>query len=82
MNKKFCTRLSEFKVKEASVHDYRLVLCPYRFSYTLTAIYEGAAQTSTEAQSYVIPLLSFELCRAKEAQIPLAIDFGTSNTLE
>jgi len=76
----FITRLKEFKPKEARVHDYRLLLCPHKFSDELTSVYEGDSQPGSEAQAYIIPLLSFEVCEAKEAQMPLAIDFGTSNT--
>lgn len=77
----FLTRVSEFPCREADVRDYRLLLCPQRFSDALTVLYKDANfDLPTEAQAYVIPLLSYEVCVPEDAPMPLAIDFGTSNT--
>ena len=77
----FLTRLAEFPCTEAEVKDYRLLLCPQRFSDELTTLYNSSGSgLPSEALAYVIPLLSYEVCVPGEAPMPLAIDFGTSNT--
>ncbi|MCL2337667.1 MAG: hypothetical protein FWC60_09630 [Firmicutes bacterium] len=76
----FLTRLAEFPCETADVRDYRLLLCPQKFSDQLTAAYNQTTTLPGEAQAYIIPLLAFEVCDPVEAAMPLAIDFGTSNT--
>ena len=77
----FLTRLAGFPCREAEVRDYRLLLCPQKFSDELTGLYNGVGVSPpTEAQAYMIPLLAYEVCIPGEAPMPLAIDFGTSNT--
>ncbi|MCL2343189.1 MAG: hypothetical protein FWC62_04725 [Firmicutes bacterium] len=76
----FLTRLAEFPCGSASAQDYRLLLCPQKFSDLLTGAYHGTAELPSEAQAYVIPLLAYQVCVLEDAAMPLAIDFGTSNT--
>ena len=77
----FLTRRAGFPCLEAKVRDYRLLLCPQKLSDALTAIYNGdGVGLLSESQAYVIPLLAYEVCIPEEAPMPLAIDFGTSNT--
>jgi hypothetical protein len=76
----FLTRRAGFPCREAKVRDYRLMLCPQRFSDALTNLYNGVGSQLSEAQAYVIPLLAYEVCVPEDAPMPLAIDFGTSNT--
>jgi hypothetical protein len=80
-DKLYLTSQEDFPYKEGTVNDHYLMLCPHKFSDTLTAAYNGDAESlPIEAQAYYVPLLAFEVCGAREAQMPLAIDFGTSNT--
>ena len=76
----FLTRLAEFPCREAEVQNYRLLLCPQKFSDLLTEAYNGTSELPSEAQVYMIPLLSYKVCELEDAAMPLAIDFGTSNT--
>lgn len=77
----FLTRLAEISCREAEVRNYRLLLCPQKLSDRLTAIYNGEELTSYgNMQAYVVPLLSYEVCTPGDSPMPLAIDFGTSNT--
>ena len=77
----FLTRRSEFPCREAEVRDYRLLLFPQKISDELTRVYEGGPRgLPGEIQAYVVPMLAFEVCAPEEADMPLAIDFGTSNT--
>ncbi|MCL1789682.1 MAG: hypothetical protein FWG33_04915, partial [Oscillospiraceae bacterium] len=80
----FLTRLAELPCKKAAVQDYRLLLCPHSVSDVLTRIYNGddsdIKAKSSVIQAYVIPLLSFEVCIPQVSDMPLAIDFGTTNT--
>ena len=76
----FLTRLAEFPCRESDVRDYRLMLCPQKYSDELTSLYDEAISAPSEAQAYIIPLLAYEVCIPKDAPMPLAIDFGTSNT--
>jgi len=77
----FLTRLGEFPCEDAAIQDYRLLLCPQKFSDELTGLYNGErAAIPSEAQAYIVPLLVYEVCTPEVAPMPLAIDFGTSNT--
>ncbi|MDR2420674.1 MAG: hypothetical protein LBD49_01030 [Oscillospiraceae bacterium] len=75
------TRLSEFPCHEADARDYRLLLFPQRLSDNITRVYDGAlSKLPDEIEAYVVPLLAFEVRIPEESDMPLAIDFGTSNT--
>jgi hypothetical protein len=77
----YITRNAEFPCGESSVHDYRLLMFPQKTSDELTRLYDGALSgLPGEVQAYVVPLLAFEVCVPEESDMPLAIDFGTSNT--
>jgi hypothetical protein len=77
----FITRSAEFPCLEAEVHDYRLLLFPQKLSDDVTRLYYGALSgLPGEVQAYVVPLLAFEVCAPEESDMPLAVDFGTSNT--
>ena len=77
----FITRSPAFPCREADANDYRLLLCPHKLSDQLTSYYTGALdKLPLEAQAYVVPLLFYEVCACKDAPMPLAIDFGTTNT--
>ncbi|MDR0490393.1 MAG: hypothetical protein LBH28_04000 [Oscillospiraceae bacterium] len=77
----FLTRLAVFPCREADVHDYRLLLCPQKFSDELTGLYNGNnGDVPREAQAYAVSLLAYEVCTPEDAPMPLAVDFGTSNT--
>lgn len=74
-------RLAEFPCHEAQVRDYRLMLCPLNTSDEMTYTYTGEATgLPLEISAYLIPLLGFEVCIPRETSMPLAIDFGTTNT--
>jgi hypothetical protein len=77
----FLARLGELPCRDSSVPDYRVLLCPQKLSDEITRIYQGeAAKLPDEAHAYIVPLLDFDVCVPEEADMPLAIDFGTSNT--
>ena len=77
----FLARLAEMPCDQGSVHDYRLLLCPQKLSDEITAIYnEGGSSLPRVIQAYLAPLLEFEVCTPEKAHVPLAIDFGTSNS--
>jgi hypothetical protein len=77
----FLTRIAEFPCREAEVRDYRLLLFPQKLSDDITRVYDGGLPAlPDEIQAYVVPLLAFEVCEPEEIDMPLAIDFGTSNT--
>jgi len=77
----FLTRSASFPVNAASMQDCRLLLCPQKLSDMVTSLYDGIITTlPSEIYVYTVPLLEFEVCTPVEAPMPLAIDFGTSNT--
>ncbi len=80
-NKLYITRSEYLTCREAAVRDYHLYLFPLNLSDMIWALYTGNADVlPQEIQLYNIPLMDFSVRKPVESPVPLAIDFGTSNT--
>ena len=75
------TRSGALPCRPAEVRDYRLLLFPQELSDLVYQVYTGEMETlPPEIRIYSVPLLDFLVLKPVEAVMPLAIDFGTSNT--
>ena len=77
----YLTRSGKLFCRPADVRDYRLLLFPQELSDKVYAVYTGQLERlPPEARVYVVPLLDFLVLDPVEVTMPLAVDFGTSNT--
>ncbi|MDR2022916.1 MAG: molecular chaperone [Hungatella sp.] len=81
INKLYITRSSHLVCREASVRDYHMYLFPLKLSDNIWALYTGSTDVlPPEIQLYRVSLMDFSVRNPVESPVPLAIDFGTSNS--
>jgi len=77
----YLTRNGQMPCRPAKVKDYRLYLFPRELSDAVYEVYAGQSSTlPPEVRLYSVPLLDFLVLKPVEVAMPLAVDFGTSNT--
>jgi len=77
----YLTRSGKLPCRPADVRDYRLLLFPHKLSDLVYQIYTGDLERlPPEIRVCVVPLLDFFVFDPVEVTMPLAVDFGTSNT--
>ncbi len=77
----YLTKSAEFPCKESSVKSYQLYCMDHRQSDLLYRLYEGIYDLQPEHLNfYMAPVMDFQVRELMEMDMPLAIDFGTSNT--
>ena len=77
----YLTRSGKLPCRPADVRDYRLALFPQELSDLAFQVYTGDLERlPPEVRVYIVPLLDFLVLDPVEVTMPLAVDFGTSNT--
>lgn len=77
----YLARSGALPCRPAEVKDYRLLIFPQELSDCVYQVYAGETEIlPPEVQLYSIPLLDFLVLEPIEVTMPLAVDFGTSNT--
>lgn len=77
----YLTKSAEFPCKESSVKSYQLYCMDRRQSDLIYRLYEGIYDMQPEHLNfYMVPVMDFQVQELMEMDMPLAIDFGTSNT--
>lgn len=77
----FLVKDAKVPSKESESRHYKLLLFSGKYSELLYDIYEGEEMlTGMPLSCYSLDILQFEIKKVQETNIPLAIDFGTSNT--
>jgi len=77
----YLTKAAEIPCRESDVKNYSLYCMDRRASEILYRIYTGQQETLPEyLELYRIPLLDFEVRQPVTLSMPMAMDFGTSNT--
>lgn len=77
----FITKAAGLDCKESKVRNYTLYCMDRTQSDLLYKIYrEEASIVPEHLRFYVVPVLNFEVRPLLESRMPLAIDFGSSNT--
>lgn len=77
----YLTKAAEQPCRESGVKKYSLYCMSRRSSETLYQIYYGNYEYIPEyMEVYRIPLLDFEVRKPIELSMPIAMDFGTTNT--
>ena len=80
-NDLYLTRIGKLPCRTAEVKDYKLLLFPQELSDLVHKVYNGDLEKlPPEGWVYIIPLLNFVVLDPVETQMPLVIDFGTTNT--
>ncbi len=80
-NKYFLINSGDIPSEESVVKNYSLLYFEKEESELLYNIYEGNKNiTKGFIKFYSLPILQFEINEVEETSMPLAIDFGTSNT--
>lgn len=78
----YLTKAAGLPCRESGMKDYSLCLMDRKNSEILYGIYYGSRGPAPEhMEMYRIPLLDFEVRRPSALPMPLAIDFGTVNTV-
>ena len=77
----YLTRSGRLSGRQAEIKSYRLVLFGGELSDIAYKVYTGQVKGFLpEIRVYTIPLLDFVVADPVQAVMPLAVDFGTSNT--
>ena len=77
----YLTRSAEIQCRDSSVKSYRLYCMDRGQSDLLYRLYEGECDVEPiHLQVYGVQVMDFQIREPKEMDMPLAIDFGTSNT--
>lgn len=77
----YLTKSAEIKCRESSVKSYQLYCMDRSLSEWLYRLYESDYDTLPEHLSlYIVPVMDFQVRELLEIHMPLAIDFGTTNT--
>lgn len=77
----FLTKSAELFCQEAAVKSYSLYCMERAQSEWLYRLYESDHETLPEHLNfYVAPVMDFQVRKLQEINMPLAIDFGTTNT--
>lgn len=76
------SRCGQLPCQESATRDYRLYLFPQKLSDMVWGVYIGIlSELPPQIQLYSVPLMGFFVRKPIETTMPLAIDFGTSNTV-
>lgn len=79
--KYFLVKDASIPCMESDIRNYKLLLFSGKYSELLYNIYNGEEMLSgVPLTAYSLEVLQFEVKELEETNIPLAIDFGTSNT--
>ncbi|MGN0304668.1 MAG: molecular chaperone [Lachnospiraceae bacterium] len=77
----YLTKAAEIECRESPVKSYGLYCMERLQSDTLYRLYEGEADIlPAHLHIYEIPIMDFQVRNPRQIDMPLAIDFGTSNT--
>ncbi len=77
----YLTKSAEFPSRESLVKSYQLYCMDRRQSDLIYRLYEGIYDLQPEHLNfYMAPVMDFQVRELMEMDMPLAIDFGTSNT--
>ena len=77
----FLIKNDKVPARESEARHYKLLLFSGKYSELLYDIYEWEEMlTGMPLSCYSLDILQFEIKKVEETSIPLAIDFGTSNT--
>lgn len=77
----YLTKAAEIKCRESSVKSYQLYCMQQAQSEWLYRLYESNYNTLPEHLNfYMVPVMDFQVRELSELNMPLAIDFGTTNT--
>jgi hypothetical protein len=77
----YLTRSAELPCKDAPVKSYQLYCMDRRQSDWIYRLYEEAYEIEPEHLNfYRVPVMDFQIRELMEMDMPLAIDFGTTNT--
>lgn len=77
----YLTKVAEIPCRESDVKNYSLYCVGRRTSEILYRVYSGQQEVLPEyLEVYRIPLLDFEVRKPVMLSMPMAMDFGTSNT--
>lgn len=77
----FLTRSANVPIRESESRHCKLLLFSDKYSELIYDIYQGEEMlTGMAINCYSLDILQFEIRKIEETSIPLAIDFGTSNT--
>ena len=81
MDKLYLTRSGKLPCRTADIRDYKLLLFHQELSDLVYRVYTGDLEKlPPEGWVYSVPLLDFLVLNPIEAAMPLAVDFGTTNT--
>lgn len=77
----YLTKGADVKCRESSVKSYQLYCMERPLSEWLYRLYESDYDTLPEHLNfYIVPVMDFQVRELLEIHMPLAIDFGTTNT--
>lgn len=77
----YLTKSDEIQCSESSVKSYQLYCMERSQSEWLYRIYESGNESIPEHLNfYIVPIMDFQIRELQEIHMPLAIDFGTTNT--
>lgn len=77
----YLTKAADIKCCESSVKSYQLYCMERSLSEWLYRLYESDYDTLPEHLNfYIVPVMDFQVRELLEIHMPLAIDFGTTNT--
>lgn len=77
----YLTKAADIKCHESSVKSYQLYCMERPLSEWLYRLYESDYDTLPEHLNfYIVPVMDFQVRELLEIHMPLAIDFGTTNT--
>ncbi len=77
----YLTKAADIKCRESSVKSYQLYCMERSLSEWLFRLYESDYDTLPEHLNfYIVPVMDFQVRELLEIHMPLAIDFGTTNT--
>lgn len=81
LEKLFITKTAGIACEESTIRNYSLFCMDRKQSDLLYRIYRGETSIIPEHLTfYTVPVLNFEVRPLLESRMPLAIDFGSSNT--
>lgn len=77
----YLTKAADIKCRESTVKSYQLYCMDRAQSEWLYRLYESEYDTLPEHLNfYIVPVMDFQVRELLEINMPLAIDFGTTNT--
>lgn len=77
----YLTKSAEFPCKDSSIKSYQLYCMDRKQSDLLFRLYEEEYEMEPEHLNfYRVPVMDFQVRKLMEMDMPLAVDFGTTNT--